>query len=191
MKAYVNANVSIEKSEFELTGENIEPKVTLDGTDFVQGKDYEVYYENNLGLGMAKVYIIPVGDYDFLPTKTVDFKIVKAKNADGKIVYKTVVVKAPKKAKIKSLKNKKKNALTVKWKKVKGASGYQIKYARNKKFSKGKKIKNIKNAKKVSATIKNLKKKTYYVKVRAYTLDPNGKKVYGAWSKAKKIKIIK
>ena len=34
------------------------------------------------------------------------------------------------------------------------------------------------------------KKKTYYVRVRAYTLS-NGKKVYGKWSSVKKVKIKK
>ena len=192
-KDFLDCKLTLEKDEYELTGEYVKPKITFENSksNLVEGEDYEVVYENNLGLGKAKATVKGLGSFAYLPEKTIEFNIVKAKNADGKIVYKTVVVKAPKQAKIKSLKNKKKNALTVKWKKIKGACGYQIKYARNKKFTKDKKIKNIKKASKVSATIKNLKKKTYYVKVRAYSLDPNGKKVYGDWSNVKKIKIKK
>ena len=40
--------------------------------------------------------------------------------------------------------------------------------------------------------ITKLKKgKTYYIKVRAYKMDSQGNKVYGSYSKIKKIKIIK
>ena len=91
--------------------------------------------------------------------------------------------------KVASLKLKaKKKSFTAKWKKVKGAKGYQLQYALSqKKLGKGKR----KNVKKTSVTIKKLKgKKTYYVRVRAYKL--NGKKkVYGKWSKVKKIRIRK
>ena len=77
--------------------------------------------------------------------------------------------------------------MQIKWKKVQGASGYQIKYATNKKLAKSKK----KTTKKLQITIKKLKKKkTYYVKVRAYKI-VNEEKIYGKWSKAKKLKIKK
>jgi len=93
------------------------------------------------------------------------------------------------KVKIKSLTNKKKQSMTLKWKKVKNADGYAMQYALNKKFSKNKKTK---NTKKNSLTIKKLKKgKTYYVRVRAYKKNSFGKKVYGEWSKIKKVKIKK
>ena len=46
--------------------------------------------------------------------------------------------------------------------------------------------------KSTSKTITKLKKgKTYYVKVRAYTKDSKGKKVYGKYSNVKKVKIQK
>ncbi len=70
-------------------------------------------------------------------------------------------------------------------KKVKGAKGYQIAYATNKKFKK-KKLKTIKGLKGTLSGIK--KKKVYYVKVRAYILDVEGAKIFGKWSKVKKAK---
>ncbi len=90
--------------------------------------------------------------------------------------------------KVSALKLKqKKHTVTVSWKKLTGAKGYQICYSTSKKW-KGKKQKLVSKNK---AVIKKLKKKkTYYFCVRAYRLE-GAKKVYGAWSNMKKIKIKK
>jgi len=172
----------------------IKPEIVFKGTDikFEEGKDYEVKYENNIGLGNAKITVKGIGGYDLIPEKTTEFKIVEVKKVDAKTgetktVY--VVTKTPKQAKIKSVKAKKK-AFKVKWKKIKGVKGYEVKYALNKKFTKGKKVKTV-SAKKTSLKVSKLKKKKYFVKVRAYTVDPNGEKVYGDWSKVKKVKVNK
>ena len=77
--------------------------------------------------------------------------------------------------------------MVVKWKKTATAKGYQVQYSTSRKF----KSKKTKTTGKTSLTIKNLKKKkTYYVRVRAYKT-VNGKKSYGKWSSVKKIKIKK
>lgn len=79
----------------------------------------------------------------------------------------------------------KKKALQASWKKVSGASGYEIWCSTSKKFQK----KSVKTTKKTKLTIgKRKAKKVYFVKVRAYTVK-SGKKVYGAWSKTMKKKI--
>ena len=90
--------------------------------------------------------------------------------------------------KVSSLKLKqKKHTVTISWKKLTGAKGYQICYSTSKKW-KGKKQKLVSKNK---AFIKKLKKKkTYYFRVRAYRLEGT-KKAYGAWSNTKKIKINK
>lgn len=78
--------------------------------------------------------------------------------------------------------------IKLKWKKVEGASGYQVRYATNKKLRKPK----TKTTDRQTLTLKKLKKgKTYYVKVRAYRLDSAGNRVYGAYSKVKKVKVKK
>ena len=81
-------------------------------------------------------------------------------------------------------KHKKGRKLVVRWNAVKGAKGYQLQYALNKKFKKKKSI----QTKKTKYTIKKLKKKkTYYIRVRAYKM--NGKKkVFGKWSTVKAVK---
>lgn len=70
-------------------------------------------------------------------------------------------------------------------KKVDGAAKYQFTYATDKKFRKN--VKNV-NSSSRKVTLKNLKKgKTYYVKVRAFTYDSKNQKVYGKYSKVKKM----
>ena len=59
--------------------------------------------------------------------------------------------------------------------------------AKNAKFTKGRRVVRFSGLSKV---VSNLKAGKYYVKVRAYR-KINGKKVYGPWSKVKKIKIKK
>lgn len=96
-------------------------------------------------------------------------------------------VKAPKKVSISSVKRNSSQKATVKWKKISGVAGYQVTYAAKSNF-KGEKTKNVSNSK-TSCTITGLKKGTvYYVKVRAYQKDSNGKKVPGAYSAVRKIK---
>lgn len=93
------------------------------------------------------------------------------------------------KASVSSLKNSKGKKLLVKIKKVKTATGYQIRYSANRNMSSAKK----KTISETSVTLKNLKKgRTYYVQVRMYQKESvSGKKTYGPWSKAKSVKIKK
>ena len=99
-------------------------------------------------------------------------------------------IKAPAKVTIKSAKNIKGKKLKATWKKVSGAKGYEVQYSLDKKFKKAKT--KTKTTKKTTITFTKLKKsKIYYVRVRAYKTNAKGKKVYGAWSKVKKVKITK
>ena len=83
--------------------------------------------------------------------------------------------------------NLKKKSMKITWKKVSDADGYQVAYGTKKNFKGAKK----KILNKTSLTVKKLKKKkTYYVRVRAYKT-VNGEKVFGAWSATKKVKIKK
>lgn len=91
--------------------------------------------------------------------------------------------------KVKSLKGKnlKGKKLKITYKKVSGATAYQISYASNRKFKKA----SVKTTKKTVYTLKKLKKgKTYYVKVRAYRKEGDNI-CYGAYSAVRKIKIKK
>ena len=91
------------------------------------------------------------------------------------------------KGKVKALKATKAKQVLVKWKKVSGANGYQVTYSLKKNFKKAKTV-NV-SASKAKVTLKKLKsKKVYYVKVRAFKVY-RGQTYYGAYSKAKKVKV--
>lgn len=114
-----------------------------------------------------------------------------AKGKDGKVYYgdyKVISVTPGMTAtKIKKLKAGKKK-VTIKWKKLKGVSGYEV-YMSTKKTKGFKKITTIKKAKKIKFTKKKLKsKKTYYFKVRAFKKIGKAK-VYGPFSKVKSVKV--
>lgn len=74
----------------------------------------------------------------------------------------------------------------IQWKKNKQAKGYEIWMKQKGAF---KKVKNA-GAKKTSVKSGKLKKgKSYVFKVRAYRMDGSNNKIYGAFSKTKKIKM--
>ena len=100
--------------------------------------------------------------------------------------YAAKKAKKPAKVKISSAKASGKK-ITVKWTKVKGAKGYEILIAKNKKGTKSPLT--YKAGKKASKKIiKKLKKGRYFVKVRAYKVI-KGNTVYGKYSKAKKVNV--
>ena len=122
---------------------------------------------------------IPTLKPTIAPTVTPSATPDNSDKISGKKTLSKVILQVPK--------NKKGRKLVVRWNAVKDAKGYQLQYALNKKFKKKKSI----QTKKTKYTIKKLKKKkTYYIRVRAYKM--NGKKkVYGKWSTVKKVKIKK
>ena len=96
-------------------------------------------------------------------------------------------VTKPKKAVISSLKKRGKGKFLVKYRKISGSDGYEICYSTSKKFKSSVKKANTYS---LSKTVKGLKKKkNYYVRVRAYKKDSTGNKVYGSYSKTKKVKV--
>lgn len=91
---------------------------------------------------------------------------------------------------ISSLSNKAAGKLTVKWSIRSAATGYQIQYADNSKFT-GKKTLTVKDAATLQKTISGLKKgKTCYVRMRAYK-KVNATNLYTDWSAVKKLTISK
>lgn len=101
------------------------------------------------------------------------------------VVDKKIV--APGKVKITKAKNVSKKKIKLTWKKQSKALVYQAKYSIYKSFRKPK----TKATMKCFYTLSGLKKKkTYYIKVRGYTLK-KGKRLYGKWSTVKKVKVKK
>lgn len=120
-----------------------------------------------------------------------EIKIVSLKKSGSKKVEKetqklkaVTLTVAPTFTSAKRSKNSK--AITLKWKKASGASGYVIQIST--KAKSGFKTIKIVSTKTKSFTRKNLKKtNTYYFRMRTYKT-VNGKKFYSSWSKVKKVK---
>lgn len=111
---------------------------------------------------------------------------ITATARDGSNVSKTyTIIVKPKKMSAPKLSSTKSKKMTIRFSAQANVKGYQIQYSTNKKF-KGAKTKKVT---KPNVTLKSLKKKkTYYVRVRAY-IKKGSKTYYGDWSKTKKIKV--
>lgn len=120
-------------------------------------------------------------------------KVTPYRVVNGKYVYArtTESVKAatnPLKARLSSAKRKGKSKVRLSWKKVNGASGYEIFMKTGN--GKYKKIKTVGKTKTVSFTKTRLNsKKSYSFKIRAY-VKVDGVKVYGAYSSVKKVRKL-
>lgn len=156
-----------------------------------------------------EVYRYNVSAKKYEKIKTTSSNKLKVKNLKSGSIYKykvrgyvlknntkyygdfSAVVFAPTKPSqvaLKSVKSTKTKTATVLWDKVSGASGYVVVYATDSKFKKAKTV-TVKKGSTLKATIKKLSKgKKYYFKVRAYKT-VNGKKLYGAYSAVKNIKV--
>ena len=149
------------------TGKNITQSITVkyNGKTLKNGTDYTVSYSGNKNIGTATVKITGKGSYTGTITKT--FKINPAKQEIQKLTAKS-------------------KAFFVDWAQKGSATGYEIQYATNSKFTSAKKV-TITNNKTDKTTVSKLSgKKKYYVRVRSYTT-VKGTKYYGAWSASKSV----
>lgn len=95
-----------------------------------------------------------------------------------------------KRAVIASARNVKGRKIKVVMKKASGVKGFRVKYVVGTKF-KAKKVKTVSATSKTIVLKKLRKGKVYSLKACAYKKDSAGKKVYGAYSKGKKVKVKK
>lgn len=116
-------------------------------------------------------------------------KISISKNAVGKLYAKWKKITVGQSAVTQASGKKKKN-LKVTFRKVSGASGYQVYVSANKKFKKkGLVIAEVSAKKKTVKIWHSLKNKYLYVKLRAYKLDSAGNRVYGKFSAVKQVRM--
>ena len=173
VKSIKTANNDITKASVSgistkaFTGKAITQNVTVKvgNTVLKNGTDYTVSYSNNKKVGKATVKITGKGKYGGVITKT--FKINPAKQEIQKLTAKS-------------------KAFFVDWAQKGSATGYEIQYATNSKFTGAKKA-TITNNKTDKTTVSKLSaNKKYYVRVRSYTT-VGGTKYYGAWSAVKNV----
>lgn len=166
------SNVKLNRTSYTCTGKTIRPSVTVTVT--VNGKKigasaYKLYYKNNKNSGIGTVQVRGIGKYSRI-NKTLTFKIL------------------PPKTLLTGLK-KANRSFTASWKKNIQATGYQIQYAADSRFTKERKTVIVGKQSATRYKISGLKnKKTYYVRIRSYKRV--GKKVlYSSWSTVKKIRV--
>lgn len=162
------SNVKLNRTSYTCTGKTIRPSVTVT----VNGKKigasaYKLYYKNNKNSGIGTVQVRGTGKYSRI-NKTLTFKIL------------------PPKTLLTGLK-KANRSFTASWKKNIQATGYQIQFAADSRFTKERKTVTVGKQSATRYKISGLKnKKTYYVRIRSYKRV--GKKVlYSSWSTVKKI----
>lgn len=159
--------------------ENVKVRIQITASDKETVKNYYVTF-------IRKEVQQPVAPQPEPPKQPTNTQIQNGANINPSPNQSTSGELIPKPKKVSGLKSKKsKKKVTLSWKKVGGASGYQIILAKDKKFKKSKKQINISKASTCKKQIK-LTAKTKYVRVRAY-VKKNGTTVYGAYSKTLKI----
>lgn len=128
-------------------------------------RDFRIIYTSNKNCGRARMEVLGKGIYT------------------GKTVRYFMII--PKKASITKIRSGKRK-IKVYLKKSPGkATGYQVCWSANKKFSRTRK----QYARKTTCLLKGLKsRRYYYIKVRAYKT-VQGKKYFGAYSKTKKVRM--
>ena len=158
------------------------------GRSLIEGTDF-VYEQTTDSMGNVTVTVKAIGD-NFIGSKNVT---IKAEDNPNKPVTTTPAPTTKKitvgKVKLSKAQNVKGKKIKVTWKKVSGVTGYKVRFALSKAKLKKAKVKTVK--KNISSyIIKKLKKKKYFVQVRAYKVV--NKKVYmGAWSNVKSTKVRK
>ena len=162
------SNVKLNRTSYTYTGKSIRPSVTVT----VNGKKigasaYKLYYKNNKNSGIGTVQVRGTGKYSRI-NKTLTFKIL------------------PPKTLLTGLK-KANRSFTASWKKNIQATGYQIQYAADSRFTKERKTVTVGKQSATRYKISGLKNKNpYYVRIRSYKRV--GKKIlYSSWSTVKKI----
>lgn len=169
---YAPEKVKLSKTIYTYDGKAKKPTVKVYDSEnkVIDSSNYTVAYaKGRTNVGEYKVTIQFKSDGKYSGKMTATFKIT------------------PKATSVKKLTTAKK-AFTVKLNKVSNqATGYEIMYATNSKFTKGKKTVKVTSYKTTSKKIASLKSKTkYYVKVRTYKT-VHGKKYYSDWSKYKTV----
>lgn len=155
---------------YTYTGKKINAYVfTVTGME--KGKTYSLSYKNNKNPGKATVVIKGKGKYT------------------GVVRLNYLIL--PARPEVNKISGKQRKKITVCWKRDKLVSGYEIRYATDKKLKKDAGSKLVNNNKTVKAVISKLMGgKVYYIEARSY-IKVDGKKVYSEWGERQKVNVKK
>ena len=165
-----NAKVTVEDQVYNGKKQTPKPTVNLDGKTLTPGTDYSLKYKNNKETGLATVTVTGKGDYtgSVKGTFTINPKKVKGPSVTAG-----------------------KREVSVEWKvdRRNDYDGYQIEIDRREDFTTARRH-TIKNPRIIGKIIGSLKKgKTYYIRIRTWKKNPEGKRFYSVWSKTFKADI--
>lgn len=155
-----------EDSEFDLAGK-------IADSDYYTNLTLYAVWEKNEN--------IPIPKNDTVKNDAVKNDTIPADEKPVKVIVKKSAIR-------KAVRTKNNKKIKIILKKVAGVKGYQIQYATSKKFTR--KTTKMVKVKKNIKTITKLKRKVYYIRVRAYKT-VKGKIYYSKWSNVKKVRIKK
>lgn len=156
--------VTLNKASFVYNGKTQQPAVTVkEGSSvLVKGTDYTVTYKNNSKIGTAQAVITGKGRYTGTLTK--NFKIIPGTVKLGKVTSVSY------------------NKLKITWKKVSGATGYEVYQKVNGKWKRLKSVAGTSYIHTHSSAFPVLTGYANTYSVKAYCT-VNGKRIYGGYSK--------
>ena len=189
--------ISVETGKDNISETNVNQNVATDTESTKVNVDDDLH-KNNEEVKTEEIIDKSIEDTTEANTATTDLSDVDDSVigvSDELRFYNILKVSRPSISSLKLSKKKGKILIRVAIKQIKKKGvytelGYQIRYSTNKKFEKSKTI-NVIKSKKGKLTKKNVKahkNKIYYVKVRAYVKNRNGKKIYSKYSRVRKIK---
>lgn len=163
-----DCTIKLGYEQYTYTGKARKASVKVKSSSAVlqPGIDYTRSYSNCVVPGTATLTIKGIGAYTGKVSKTYQICLAVPKpTATGK-----------------------NTSMTVKWKAISTAQGYQVSYSTSTTF-KSRVTSTLSGKDAVTKTFKNLSRScTYYVKVRSYTV-LDGKKIFSEWSPAKTVKL--
>ena len=164
-------SVNLRKASYTYNGRSRKPGVTVKVNNRkLKKKFYTVSYSGNKAVGYAKVVVRGKGNYSYI-NETLHFKIDLRKPVLTR-------VKSP----------KKKNMMSVAWRRDSSVQGYQLQYSLYANFKDAQTV-TISNNRTTSTNIKGLlRKKRYYVRLRTFK-EVGGKYWFSTWTGKKKTVI--
>ncbi len=164
-----NGTIALSNNVFYASGKAIKPKVSLIvNGQVVPATQYKIKYSSNKRTGFGKVKLTGT-EVKYVSTCSTTFMILPRRETLNGEAAAT-------------------NKIRLKWSLQKYATGYQIRYSKNKKFKKGVKYITIRSPETTTATLSNLSfNRKYYIAVRAYKSNIGN----GKWSKTLTVKTKK
>lgn len=165
-KDIANHNIEYDQNSYEYSGEEIQPRVFIEGLS--ENKDFEVEYPKECkNVGKYVITIKGIGKYNGEVKK--EFRILPYMTSISKI-------------------KKGKESFYIKWnEKITQVDGYNIQYSTMRYFDEKESF-TVDDKHIDEYTITSLKaKQKYYVRIRTYKV-VDGKKIYSHWSLVKKVK---